>query len=205
MRLLRETYCGAIGIEFMHIQAPDRKEWIKKTLETIRSTKEYTKGEKIEIFKKLVKAETLENFLHTKFVGHKRFSLEGSESLIALLDKLFNNAAESGLNSIVLGMAHRGRLNVLVNNIGKSAAALFDEFDEKIDSVSYQGSGDVKYHLGSRDAWPNGFAIGEWSHVALTWEPRIQRAQLFVNGVDAKRATDFPTTIMTTNDPLLIG
>jgi len=150
IELLRETYCGPIGIEFMHIQDPEKKEWIKSTLETTRNTIDYTKDEKLHIFDKLVNAEEFENFLHTKFVGYKRFSLEGSEAVIILLDKIFNNAADNSLDTIALGMAHRGRLNVLVNILQKDLAKIFDEFDEAIDPINYEGSGDVKYHLGTK-------------------------------------------------------
>jgi 2-oxoglutarate decarboxylase len=150
IELLRETYCGPIGIEFMHIQDPEKKEWIKSTLEKTRNTIDYTKEEKLHIFDKLVNAEEFENFLHTKFVGYKRFSLEGSEAVIVLIDKIFDNAADSSLDTIVLGMAHRGRLNVLVNILKKDLAKIFDEFDEAIDPIHYEGSGDVKYHLGAK-------------------------------------------------------
>ncbi len=146
---VRETYCGPIGVEFMHIQTPDKKEWIKRYLEGSKNTRIFSNDEKIEIYNKLAEAESFENFLHTKYVGHKRFSLEGSESIIVLLDEIFRNAAEKELNSVVLGMAHRGRLNVLVNNIGKDMKQVFDEFDDDIDTTLYSGSGDVKYHLGA--------------------------------------------------------
>lgn len=150
IELLRETYCGPLGFEFMHIQSPERKEWIKSTLEKTRSHREYTSNEKIRILRKIIEAEEFENFLHTKFIGHKRFSLEGAESLIPMLDIIFENAADNKLNHIVIGMAHRGRLNVLVNNIGKDRRRVFNEFDGEIDPDSYQGSGDVKYHLGDQ-------------------------------------------------------
>ncbi|MFP4542759.1 MAG: multifunctional oxoglutarate decarboxylase/oxoglutarate dehydrogenase thiamine pyrophosphate-binding subunit/dihydrolipoyllysine-residue succinyltransferase subunit [Candidatus Kapaibacterium sp.] len=150
IELLRETYCGTLSIEFMHIQNPDRKEWLKKRLEGTRSSFNYSETEKKHIYKKLIDAESFENFLHTKFLGHKRFSLEGGESLIVLIDKLFEKSADSDLHSIVLGMAHRGRLNALVNNIGKSHRAIFKEFDGDIDPVNYYGAGDVKYHLGDQ-------------------------------------------------------
>lgn len=148
IELLRDTYCGAIGIEFMHIQAQEKKEWIKKNLEVTRTFRNFTKEDRITIYKKLVEAEFFENYLHTKFVGHKRFSLEGSESVIVLLDKILENASDNKLHSAILGMAHRGRLNVLVNIIGKSYEQVFDEFEDQIDPSSYHGSGDVKYHLG---------------------------------------------------------
>ncbi|MFP4528460.1 MAG: multifunctional oxoglutarate decarboxylase/oxoglutarate dehydrogenase thiamine pyrophosphate-binding subunit/dihydrolipoyllysine-residue succinyltransferase subunit [Candidatus Kapaibacterium sp.] len=150
IELMRDTYCGAKGFEFMHIQDPEKKDWIKKRLETENGKEELSKSEKIKIYNKLVEAETFENFLHTKFVGHKRFSLEGSESLIVMIDEVLSTAADVKLNSAVIGMAHRGRLNVLVNNIGKSPAQIFREFDDDIDTTSYLGSGDVKYHLGDR-------------------------------------------------------
>jgi 2-oxoglutarate decarboxylase len=174
IEILRETYCGSSGIEFMHIQDPVKKQWIMRQWERTKSItnyelritnerldnlnkdkgdssgniREYTKEEKINTLKKLIQAETFEHFLHVKFVGSKRFSLEGGESLIVMLDKLFENSAESDLSGIALGMAHRGRLNVLVNNIGKSAKKIFDEFEGVFDPDSYHGSGDVKYHLG---------------------------------------------------------
>lgn len=149
IELLRETYCGSTGFEFMHIQSPEKKDWIKRKLEKTRSTIDYSEEEKSHILKKIVEAEMFENFLHTKFVGHKRFSLEGAESVIVLIDKIFEYAANNSLNSIVLGMAHRGRLNVLANLIGKSYKKIFNEFDGEYDPLMYQGSGDVKYHLGS--------------------------------------------------------
>lgn len=153
IEILRETYCGSTGIEFMHIQSPEKKDWIKRRLELNRNTPNYDKSEKLHIYKKLVEAVLFEDYLHTKFIGHKRFSLEGGESLIVLIDKLLSEAAANNLHSAVLGMPHRGRLNVLANNIGKSYAKLFNEFDEEIDPTSYMGSGDVKYHLGDKGVY----------------------------------------------------
>lgn len=153
IEILRDTYCGNISIEFMHIQDPSKKQWVKENLEIRRSTLEYTTEEKNNILTKLIEAEEFENFLHTKFIGHKRFSLEGSESLIVLLDRLFNSAASDSLNSIVLGMAHRGRLNTLVNIIGKSLEKIFKEFEGEFDPDTFHGSGDVKYHLGDRGSY----------------------------------------------------
>ncbi len=150
IEILRETYCGHIGVEFMHIQAPNKKEWIKRTLESTRNSKNYTKNDKLSIFKKLVEAEIFENFLHTKYVGHKRFSLEGNETLINFLEKILEQAALKELHTVVLGMPHRGRLNVLVNNIRKDPGKIFAEFDDEIDPQRYHGSGDVKYHLGDK-------------------------------------------------------
>ncbi len=153
IELMRETYCGPIGIEFMHIQDPEKKEWIKTKLELKKNQMVYSSEEKIRIYKKLVEAETFEDFLHTKYIGHKRFSLEGNESAIVLLDHIFENGADDNLDTMVIGMAHRGRLNVLVNNIGKSKKVVFNEFDGDIDPTLYQGSGDVKYHLGDEGVY----------------------------------------------------
>lgn len=153
IEILRDTYCGAISYEFMHIQNPVKKEWIKKELETQRSSFDLKNSDKIATLRKIIQAEEMENFLHTKFVGHKRFSLEGAESVIIMIDKLFQAAADKHLNSIVMGMAHRGRLNVLVNNIGKPLQSVFNEFEGDIDPLSYHGSGDVKYHLGDRGTY----------------------------------------------------
>lgn len=145
---LRETYCGTIGIEFMHIQDQNKKDWIKKWFELGSGKIQFDKRQRLEILEKLVEAEQFENFLHKKFIGHKRFSLEGSESVIVLLDKILDEAADSDSENVVLGMAHRGRLNVLVNNIGKSVSKIFNEFDGDIDTNYVHGTGDVKYHLG---------------------------------------------------------
>ncbi|MFA7625814.1 MAG: multifunctional oxoglutarate decarboxylase/oxoglutarate dehydrogenase thiamine pyrophosphate-binding subunit/dihydrolipoyllysine-residue succinyltransferase subunit [Candidatus Kapaibacterium sp.] len=153
IELLRETYCGSTGIEFMHIQSPEVKNWIKKKLESTRATINYTNEEKIQIMQKLIEAEVFENYLHTKFVGHKRFSLEGGEAFIILLDKIMQESADQDINTVVIGMAHRGRLNVLANNIGKSYTKIFNEFEGHIDEDTYQGSGDVKYHLGDKGTY----------------------------------------------------
>jgi 2-oxoglutarate decarboxylase len=150
IELLRESYCGTIGYEFMHIQSPEKKNWIKEKVELTRNKIFYSKEEKIHTLKKLIGSVFFEEFLHTKFVGHKRFSLQGAESTIVALDKIFEKAADSSLHSVVLGMAHRGRLNVLVNNVGKPIEHIFKEFDDDFDPKSYKGVGDVKYHLGDK-------------------------------------------------------
>ena len=145
---IRDTYCGAISIEYMHIQEPQKKDWIKKRFETRLNAIEFTKELQLEILHKLTDAEVFENFLHRKFVGHKRFSLEGSESVIILLNKIFDDAADNNSHSIVMGMAHRGRLNVLVNNVGKKYINIFNEFDGDTADNLFHKAGDVKYHLG---------------------------------------------------------
>jgi 2-oxoglutarate decarboxylase len=146
--VLRETYCGTIGVEYMYIADPERKEWLQRRMEVARNYPALDAASKRRVLEKLVEAESFERFLHTKYVGHKRFSLEGGEALIPLLDRILNDAAVRGLREVVLGMPHRGRLNVLANTIGKPLSQIFAEFEGN-DPTSYQGSGDVKYHLGA--------------------------------------------------------
>ncbi len=144
--VLRDAYCRTIGIEFMHIQDPVEKRWIQEMVES--SDRSISPSEQRHILHRLNAAEALETFLGTKYVGQKRFGLEGAESAIPLLDALLETAADSGIVEVVIGMAHRGRLNVLVNLVGKSYGQLFTEFEGSIDEDMIQGSGDVKYHLG---------------------------------------------------------
>ncbi|MBM4178768.1 MAG: multifunctional oxoglutarate decarboxylase/oxoglutarate dehydrogenase thiamine pyrophosphate-binding subunit/dihydrolipoyllysine-residue succinyltransferase subunit [Ignavibacteria bacterium] len=151
--MLRDTYCDHIGIEYMYIQDPEKKNWIREYVEYSRFKGTVTPEQKLRTYRKLSRAETLENFLHTKFLGAKRFSLEGGESTLIILDQLLAKAARTGAGAAVLGMAHRGRLNVLVNMMGKPLEKLFKEFEGKIDPESYQGSGDVKYHLGAKGTY----------------------------------------------------
>ncbi|GAB5465276.1 MAG: multifunctional oxoglutarate decarboxylase/oxoglutarate dehydrogenase thiamine pyrophosphate-binding subunit/dihydrolipoyllysine-residue succinyltransferase subunit [Candidatus Kapaibacteriales bacterium] len=147
LELLRDTYCGSIGYEFMHLTDSIKRDWIKNELEAGRQYKP-TVEDKNHILSLLIDAEQFEQFLHTKFIGHKRFSLEGSESLIVLLDSLFHESNRGSVSQVVLGMAHRGRLNVLVNNVGKKLSDVFDEFEGNYNLADTNGSGDVKYHLG---------------------------------------------------------
>ncbi|HEX7192828.1 MAG TPA: multifunctional oxoglutarate decarboxylase/oxoglutarate dehydrogenase thiamine pyrophosphate-binding subunit/dihydrolipoyllysine-residue succinyltransferase subunit [Thermoanaerobaculia bacterium] len=146
---LRETYCGKIGPEYMHIQETVQKRWLQDRMEPTRNKKPLDLATKRRILMKLNDAEAFEKFLHTKYVGHKRFSLEGAESAIPLLDYLFNEATADGVQEAVIGMAHRGRLNVLANTLGKSYEKIFNEFEGDVDPNTTQGSGDVKYHLGA--------------------------------------------------------
>ncbi len=146
VKALRETYCGSIGAEYMYVSDPAQKRWVQQRLESIRSTPSFSAEQKIEILGRLTAAEGLERYLHTKYVGQKRFSLEGSESFIASMDELVQRAGASGVQEIVIGMAHRGRLNVLVNILGKMPADLFAEFEGKV--ASELPGGDVKYHNG---------------------------------------------------------
>ncbi|HET8662458.1 MAG TPA: multifunctional oxoglutarate decarboxylase/oxoglutarate dehydrogenase thiamine pyrophosphate-binding subunit/dihydrolipoyllysine-residue succinyltransferase subunit, partial [Micromonosporaceae bacterium] len=144
--VLRDSYCRRVGIEYMHIQDPEERRWIQERVE-VRYAKPSTDEQK-HILNRLNAAEAFETFLQTKFVGQKRFSLEGSESLIPLLDEVLQASAEEGLDEVVIGMAHRGRLNVLANIVGKPYQKIFSEFEGHLDPRSTQGSGDVKYHLG---------------------------------------------------------
>ncbi|HZQ26426.1 MAG TPA: multifunctional oxoglutarate decarboxylase/oxoglutarate dehydrogenase thiamine pyrophosphate-binding subunit/dihydrolipoyllysine-residue succinyltransferase subunit [Acidimicrobiales bacterium] len=145
--ILRDAYCRTIGVEYMHIQEPDQKRWIQEHVEGVVPV--LTKEEHLHILERLNAAEAFERFLHTKYVGQKRFGLEGGESAIPLLDAILDEAAKAGLEEAVLGMAHRGRLNVLANIVGKSYRELFREFEGDLDPNTVQGSGDVKYHKGA--------------------------------------------------------
>ncbi len=145
--ILRDSYCRTTGIEYMHIQDPEQRKWIQERVE--RPHVKPPREEQLRILAKLNEAEAFETFLQTKYVGQKRFSLEGGETTIPLLDEICEEAAAAGLDEVVIGMAHRGRLNVLANIIGKSYSQIFREFDGNIDPRTVQGSGDVKYHLGA--------------------------------------------------------
>ncbi|WP_284979710.1 multifunctional oxoglutarate decarboxylase/oxoglutarate dehydrogenase thiamine pyrophosphate-binding subunit/dihydrolipoyllysine-residue succinyltransferase subunit [Arthrobacter sp. fls2-241-R2A-200] len=145
--VLRDAYCRTTGIEYMHIQEPAERKWFQDQLEHPYSKP--SREEQLRIVSKLNAAEAFETFLQTKFVGQKRFSLEGGESLIPLLDAVISDAADDGLDEVAIGMAHRGRLNVLTNIAGKTYAQVFREFEGTQDPRSVQGSGDVKYHLGT--------------------------------------------------------
>ncbi|HEX8153473.1 MAG TPA: multifunctional oxoglutarate decarboxylase/oxoglutarate dehydrogenase thiamine pyrophosphate-binding subunit/dihydrolipoyllysine-residue succinyltransferase subunit, partial [Thermoanaerobaculia bacterium] len=146
---LRETYCGKIGPEYMHIQDTEQKKWLQDRMEPSRNKQPLDGATKRRILMKLNDSEAFERFLHTKYVGHKRFSLEGAEAVIAMLDYLFTEAASDGVVEGVIGMPHRGRLNILANLLGKSYEKIFGEFEGDIDPRSTDGSGDVKYHLGA--------------------------------------------------------
>jgi 2-oxoglutarate dehydrogenase E1 component len=166
---LRETYCRTLGVEYMHIQDPAIRRWVQEKLEPRRSQPEYGRRQKLRILMDLHYAELFEKFLHTRYLGQKRFSLEGAETLIPVLDTLVERSADSAVKEIVMGMAHRGRLNVLANIIGKPYAELFSEFEENYLPNSMAGDGDVKYHLGfSADRVSS---HGNKIHVTLTPNP----------------------------------
>ncbi len=146
--VLRQTYCRYIGVEFMHIQDPVERNWLQEQMESTRNEEPMSVEEKLGILHELNRAEAFERFLHTSYVGQKRFSLEGCESLIPTLQALFTDACDHGIVEAIIGMAHRGRLNVLANILGKSFRQIFHEFED-VDPSSTQGAGDVKYHLGA--------------------------------------------------------
>ena len=164
---LRRTYCGAIGVEFMHIDEPAVRNWLQRRMEESQNHLELSHEQKLRILARLTDAVTFEEFVRKKFVGAKSFSLEGAESLIPLLDFAINHAARDGLQEIVLAMAHRGRLNVLANIIGKSPWEIFREFDDPLTAES--GGGDVKYHLGYSNDYE--LASGEKIHLSLCFNP----------------------------------
>ncbi len=166
VQALRETYCGSIGAEFMHITEPVEKRWWQQKLESIRSKGNFSAEQKKHILDRLTAAEGLERYLHTKYVGQKRFSLEGGESFIASMDEVVQRAGAKGVQEIVIGMAHRGRLNVLVNTLGKMPKDLFAEFDHT--AKEDLPAGDVKYHQGfSSDVTTPGGPV----HLSLAFNP----------------------------------
>jgi 2-oxoglutarate dehydrogenase E1 component len=166
LQALRETYCGTIGAEFMHITDQTQKRWWQQKLEAIRSKPTFNAAQKKHVLDRLTAAEGLERYLHTKYVGQKRFSLEGGESFIAAMDELIQQAGVKGVQEIVIGMAHRGRLNVLVNTLGKMPKDLFAEFDHT--APEELPAGDVKYHQGfSSDIATPGGPV----HLSLAFNP----------------------------------
>jgi 2-oxoglutarate dehydrogenase E1 component len=145
---LERTYCGHVGVEYAHIQDPDCRRWLQERIESTRLKPKFTKPQKVRILRRVHKAELFEKFLHTKYVGQKRFSLEGGETIIAALDAVIDHCPDVGASEIVLGMAHRGRLNVLCSVMRKSFDQVFEQFSENYIPESVGGDGDVKYHLG---------------------------------------------------------
>jgi len=168
LALLKKIYCGKIGAEFAHISRARERLWLRKRFERGIVSAGLTAEERRWLLQQLTSAEGIERYLHTRFVGQKRFSLEGGESLIPMLDDLIQQGGKSGVRELVIGMAHRGRVNVLVNVLGKKPEELFDEFEGNIDPSEMQGSGDVKYHKGfSADMQTPGGNV----HIALAFNP----------------------------------
>ncbi len=165
VQALETTYCGSVGAEYMHIVSTDEKRWIQQRLEGVRSTPNYDKATKAQILNGLVAADGLERYLSAKFPGAKRFGLEGGDAMVPMLKAMIHRAGEQGAKDCVIGMAHRGRLNTLVNVLGKNPGKLFDEFAGKYEVV---GAGDVKYHMGfSSDFVTKGGNV----HLALAFNP----------------------------------
>ena len=162
---LERTYCNTIGAEFMHIVDTEQRHWIMSRMESVRSAPEMTREQRIQILRRLIKAEGLEKSLGSKYPGTKRFGLEGGESLIPMMSEAIQRIGGYGAKEIVIGMAHRGRLNVLVNILGKNPGDLFDEFEGR---VNFQNSGDVKYHQGFSS---NVMTPGGEVHLALAFNP----------------------------------
>ncbi|WP_425564687.1 multifunctional oxoglutarate decarboxylase/oxoglutarate dehydrogenase thiamine pyrophosphate-binding subunit/dihydrolipoyllysine-residue succinyltransferase subunit [Saccharopolyspora halophila] len=166
--VLRDSYCRTVGVEYMHVLEPDEREWLQERVE-----KPHTKPDPTEqkyILSKLNAAEAFETFLQTKYVGQKRFSLEGAETVVPLLDAVLDSSAEHELDEVVIGMPHRGRLNVLANIVGKPISQIFREFEGNLDPGQAHGSGDVKYHLGAEGKYFRMFGDGE-TKVSLTSNP----------------------------------
>src|SRR6266404_3373030 len=179
---LRNTYCRSIGVQYMHIDDLSVRRWLQRRMEMTENRIHLTRDEQLRILTRLTDAVTFEEFIRKKFVGAKTFSLEGSESLIPLLDLAIEKAGEQGVDEIVMAMAHRGRLNVLANIIGKSARQIFREFADT-GWKSSPGRGDVKYHLGHSSEWTT--AAGKKIQLALCFNPSHLE---LVNGVALGRA-----------------
>ena len=149
LETLRETYCGKIGCEYMNIQVPEQKRWLQRRMEPQANNWPLEGQTRLRILRNLIAAEEFEHFLHSRFVGQKRFALEGAESALAIVEEILERASANQVHEVVIGMAHRGRLNFLANVVGKDVRQIFSEFEGELDPSSTQGSGDVKYHLGA--------------------------------------------------------
>ena len=166
--LLEETYCRNIGVELAHITEPEIRTWLQTRIESSGNRAHFTRAEQLQLLAKVTEAEVFEQFLQTKFLGAKRFSLEGAESVIPILDRLIERASRAGVSQIVIGMAHRGRLNVLANVLGKPTAEIFSEFLDRAIDLAGDTGGDVKYHLGySSDRVTASGRV----HISLTFNP----------------------------------
>lgn len=200
--LMRKTYCGNLACEYMYIQSPTEKLWLQLRMEPVRNAWPLEKDLRTRSLQRIVEAEEFEHFLHTRFIGHKRFSLEGAESAVAILDEILDRGGNGVLQEAVIGMAHRGRLTVLANIVGKSMVQVFSEF-EGIDPDSTQGSGDVKYHLGASGTFKT--SQGKDVTVAVAFNPsHLEAVDPVVEGIvrpkqdragDTERARIIPILI----------
>jgi 2-oxoglutarate dehydrogenase E1 component len=180
LSILREAYCRTTGIEYGHIMDPEQKRWIQQRVEGVKNTTPVE--EQKHILDALNEAEVFERFLHSRYVGQKRFGLEGGESTIVALQTILNAAADQGVREAVIAMAHRGRLNVLANVVGKSYSDIFSEFEGNLDPESVQGSGDVKYHKGARGVYKN--ANGATIDVSMASNPsHLEAVSPVVEGI----------------------
>lgn len=208
---LRATYCGSIGVEYMHIQNPQQKQWLQDRMESTMNAWSLEDAVRRRILNRLVQAEEFEHFLQTRFVGQKRYGLEGLESTVVALDEILERAANENVHETVIGMAHRGRLNVLANVVGKSMTQVFSEFEGEPDPDSVQGSGDVKYHLGASGIHRS--TLGKEILVSVAFNPsHLEAVDPVVEGLvrpkqdrigDEKRERVLPVLIH--GDAALIG
>src|SRR5262245_26218145 len=188
---LHLTYCRHVGAEFMHIADPEQRNWLRLRMERNRNAEDLGREVQLRALDKLVEAEAFERFLHTRFVGHKRFSLEGGDTLIPVLDALIEHAAASGVTRAVLGMAHRGRLNVLAHVMHKPLTRIFTEFEGHLDPELTQGSGDVKYHLGAQASHPT--SRGQQVELELACNPsHLEAVDPVVQGMARARQEQLP-------------
>lgn len=203
MDVLQKTYCENIGVEYMHIQDPNEKLWLQNAMEPIRNQPTFTNEEKKHILYKLIQAENFEKFVDKKYIGHKRFSLEGSETIIPVLDYLLALAAKENVDEMVLGMAHRGRLNILANIIGKNLQEIFSEFEDITDVDSVEGSGDVKYHLGASGIYETHY--GDEINVSVASNPsHLEFVNPVVEGIVRAKQTMMNDTERNKYIPVLI-
>jgi len=183
IELLEETYCGHIGVEYMHIQDRERRRWLQQRMEPLHNTPPFTRRQKLRILRELIEAEEFEQFLHTRYRGKKRFGLDGGETLIPMLDELAEFGPEQGVREYTIAMAHRGRLNVLVNILHKSYDQIFTEFEEAWVEDFLEGGGDVKYHRG----YSGDFLTEEGHSIRMTLSPNPSHLE-FSNSVVLGRA-----------------
>jgi multifunctional 2-oxoglutarate metabolism enzyme len=191
---LHLTYCRHVGVEFMHIADQEPRHWLRLRMEGNRNEESLAPEMQLQILDKLVEAEAFEQFLHTRFVGHKRFSLEGGDTLVPVLDALLERAAELGVRTAVLGMAHRGRLNVLAHVLKKPLVKIFGEFEGWLDPAMTQGSGDVKYHLGANAEYRT--TSGATIDLALACNPsHLEAVDSVVQGMARARQDQLPHSV----------
>ncbi|MBY0527088.1 MAG: 2-oxoglutarate dehydrogenase E1 component [Gemmataceae bacterium] len=200
---LRETYCRHIGVEYMHIQDTRIRRWLQERMEPRRNRPELARRQRLRVLMNLHFAELFERFLHTRYVGQKRFSLEGAETLLPILDAIVEKAADSGVEELVLGMAHRGRLNILANVLGKPYEEIFAEFEDNFLTESMDGDGDVKYHLGFSSDRVS--AKGKPIHLSVTPNPsHLEAVDPVVEGRTRAKQQLFGDTERKRGIPLLI-